>query len=68
MVLRYELFVCHSDKTWSDGHFIEIDGSYIPDGDADALAIETFKSENPKMDMVFVGVYHSEEREEFSEE
>jgi len=64
MILKYELFVCHSDHTWTEGHFIEIDGERTPDhGDFDREATESFIEDNPQMDIMFVGVYRIEEIE-----
>jgi hypothetical protein len=63
-MLRYELYVCHSDHTWSDGHFVDVSkeetlGQFIES--TDKVAIEKFEKQNPNMDMVVVGVYHVEE-------
>ena len=69
MVYKYEFYVCHSDNTWSDMHFVEvsIEDAHQWDGDLDAMALDIFMSENSKMDIVHVGISHIEEIEDFSD-
>lgn len=55
---RYELYICHSDHTWSDGHFVDVDesdmlGPFL--GSQSEVAIEKYKKENPNADIVFIG-------------
>ena len=62
MYYRYELFICHSNKTWSDCHFIDVTEENVHewDGNMDAMAIGMFMAENPKIDIVHIGVSHVE--------
>ena len=55
-MLKYDLYICHSDGTWTNGHFIEIDDSMVYDKGCDQEAINRFIEEHPDYDMVHVGV------------
>jgi len=62
MFYRYELYICHSDRTWTPNHFVEVSEEDVHnwDGDMDAMAIDIYKEDNPKADIVLIGVYHVE--------
>jgi len=57
-MLRYEMYVCHSNKTWSDCNFIEIDEV---DDLSEGEVCKRYREENPNQDIVFVGTYNVEE-------
>jgi len=65
MILRFELFICHSDRTWSDCHFYEIDTDKIHSpADMEEEVVDRFLEENQAMDICHIGVINSEEIED----
>ena len=55
-MLRYELYICHSDHTWSDCHFVDAEYDL-----SEEEVIRDYKQNHPNADIVFIGVYNTEE-------
>ena len=72
MYWRYELYICHSDRTWTPNHFVVVSEEDVHnwDGNMEAMAIDVYKDQNPNLDIVLIGVYHAENisEEEYADE
>ena len=73
MLYKYEFYICHSDHTWSDCHFIDVGEDNVRDWEEnrrrypetmDAMAIDLYKKAHPEADIVFIGIYNVEEIDE----